>query len=117
MASSRPHVARSLASALTVRLREVLARGVATETELRELSDQAGGWERSLRAQMRAGERRLARLTADASTPITDIAEELRRVEALRPELEEVRGLLAELEERARELRTAWLRAALNRQP
>jgi phage shock protein A len=100
-----------------IRLREVLSRGVATETELRELSDQAGGWERSLQAQLRAGERRLAKLTAEPSAPITDIAEELRRVEALRPELEEVHELLAELEQRARELRTAWLRAALNRQP
>ena len=100
-----------------IRLREVLSRGVATETELRELSDQAGGWERSLQAQLRAGERRLAKLTAEPSAPITDIAEELRRVEALRSELEEVHELLAELEQRARELRTAWLRAALNRQP
>jgi hypothetical protein len=86
-----------------------------TETELRELSDQAGGWARTLDAQLRAGERRLAKLTSNPASPITRIAEELRRVEALRPELEDVRGLLDELEARARELRTAWLRAALNR--
>jgi hypothetical protein len=86
-----------------------------TETELRELSDQAGGWARTLEAQIRAGERRLAKLTANPSSPITGIAEELRRVETLRPELADVRDLLDELETRARELRTAWLRAALNR--
>jgi hypothetical protein len=38
-----------------------------------------------------------------------EIAAELRRVEALRPQLEELESLLAALERRARELRTEWL--------
>ena len=37
------------------------------------------------------------------------VAAELRRVEQLRPQLQEVRALLADLEERSREVRTAWL--------
>ncbi len=108
-------MAHALDSRLTARLREVLARETLTETELRELSEQADGWARTLQAQIHAGERRLARLTADPESRITQIAEELRRVETLRPELEHVREILDELDTRARELRTAWLRAALNR--
>ncbi len=108
-------MAPALDSTLTARLRQTLARSSVTESELRELSDQAGGWARTLEAQIHAGERRLAKLTAQPSSPITRIAEELRRVEGLRPELEDVRELLSELDSRARELRTAWLRAALDR--
>ncbi len=108
-------MAQTLDSRLTARLRQVLARESLTETELRELNEQADGWARTLEAQIQAGERRLARLTADPASPITEIAEELRRVESLRPELGRVRDLLADLETRARELRTAWLRAALER--
>jgi chromosome segregation ATPase len=107
-----PH---KLYSTLTARLREILASGSVTESELRELSDEADGWARSLEAQILAGERKLNRLTASPASAIGDIADELRRVERLRPQLEEVRQLMAELETRARELRTAWLRAAMNR--
>jgi hypothetical protein len=105
-------MARTLDSALTARLREVVAGGSVTEAELRELTEQADGWARSLQAQISAGERRLAKLTADPAGSMVEIADELRRVESLRPELGEVRGLLADLETRARELRAAWLRAA-----
>jgi hypothetical protein len=109
------HSMARLDSTLTARLREALARSNVTESELRELSDQAGGWARTLEAQLHAGERRLSKLTAEPSSPIRQIAHELRRVDALRPQLEEVRELMVDLEARARELRTAWLRAALNR--
>jgi hypothetical protein len=102
-------VAETLDSALTARLREVLASGSATETDLRELTVQGDGWARTLRAQIQASERRLRKLNADPASAITAIAEELRRVETLRPQLREVRSLLAELEARGRELRTAWL--------
>jgi hypothetical protein len=102
---------RRLDSALTARLREVVAGASVTETELRELIDQADGWARALEARVDAGERKLAKLTADQGGPIVEIADELRRVERLRPELAEVRALLADLETRARELRASWLRA------
>jgi hypothetical protein len=103
-------VARTLDSALTARLREILASGSVTEGELRELSEQADGWVRTLRGQIRASERRLRALNRDPGSRISEIADELRRVETLRPQLHEVRQLLADLETRARELRTEWLR-------
>ncbi len=102
-------MARTLDSALITRLRQVLEHGSPTETDLRELAEQADGWARSLRGQIRASEQRLRALTADPVSPLTEIAEQLRRLETLRPQLAEVRGLIAGLEIRARELRTAWL--------
>ena len=102
-------VGEQLDSTLTARLREALA-SPATETELRTLCEQADGWARALQAQIEASERRLQQLTADPSTPLTQITAELRRVETLSPELTELRTLLSGLDDRARELRTAWLR-------
>jgi hypothetical protein len=111
-ARHRPPLADALDSTLTARLREVLASAGVTEAELRELTDQADGLARSLEGQVASGERRLAALTADPARSMVEIADELRRVESLRPRLEEVRGLRAALDARARELRAAWLRAA-----
>ncbi len=102
-------MAETLDSALTARLREVLDSGSPTETDLRELTAQGYGRARILRDQLRASERRLRRLNADPAAPISAIAEELRRVDVLRPRLRELRSLLADLDARGRELRTAWL--------
>lgn len=99
----------SLESALTARLREVLAGGSPTEADLRELTAEGQNRARNLAARIRASERRLRALDADPASPISAIAEELRRLEALRPQLREVRQLLADLDARGRELRTAWL--------
>jgi uncharacterized membrane protein YccC len=97
--------------ALTKRLREVVVSGEpTTESELRALADQAGGWERAVAAQLRAAEARLGELNANPMSPLAEMATEIRRVEALTTELEEARTLLAGLEERTRELRTAWLK-------
>ena len=95
--------------ALLDRLRAVVANRPVTETELRGLIDQADGLVRTLGAHMAGSERRLTELSADVDSSLTEIASELHRVEGLRPRLEEARSLLAELETRARELRTAWL--------
>ena len=95
--------------ALINRLQEVLDRRPATEAELRSLKEQAEGWERALNGQLQASERRIRRLDANPASSLAQIASELRRVERLRPQLTEVRSLLAELENRARELRTEWL--------
>ena len=95
--------------ALIKRLREVLDRRPATETELRTLTEQAEAWARTISAQLEASERRLRRLNANPASSLTQIAGELKRVERLRPQLDEVRTLLADLEQRAREVRTAWL--------
>jgi chromosome segregation ATPase len=95
--------------ALIKRLREVRDRRPATESELRTLTEQADAWARAVNAQIQASERRIRRLTANPSSSLAQIAGELRRVERLRPQLNEVRSLLADLEDRARQLRTEWL--------
>jgi hypothetical protein len=102
-----------LDSALTARLREVVAGGRVTESALRELSEQADEWANSLEARIWAGERMLMHLSADPAGSMIEIAEELRRVKALRPALIEVRRLRAMLDVRARELRATWVRAGL----
>jgi hypothetical protein len=95
---------------LLTRLRHVVAGEVATEAELRELDDVAGGWLRATDAQLRAAEDRLTRLNADPAAPLAEIAAEVRRVEALARERGEARRLIEGLERRTRELRTAWLK-------
>jgi hypothetical protein len=95
--------------ALIKRLREVLDRRPATETELRTLKEQAEGWQRAVSGQLQASERRLRRLNANPASSLAQIASELRRVEKLGPQRDEVRTLLEDLEDRARELRTEWL--------
>jgi hypothetical protein len=102
-------VADALDSTLTLRLREVLASGDTTEADLRDLTEEVGTQVRLLRGQLRGSEQRLRALNADPASPIADIADELRRVETLRPRLREARELSRQLDQRARELRTAWL--------
>jgi predicted nucleic acid-binding Zn-ribbon protein len=97
--------------ALIKRLREVLADRPATEAELRALTEQAEAWARTVNGQIESSERRLRRLNQNPASSLAQIASELRRVERLRPQLNEVRGLLAGLEQRARQVRTEWLLA------
>jgi chromosome segregation ATPase len=99
----------SLDFALIKRLRETLADGPTTEAELRTLSEQAEAWARAVSGQIESSERRLRRLNQNPASSLAQIAAELRRVEQLRPQLDEVRTLAAELEERARRVRTEWL--------
>jgi chromosome segregation ATPase len=96
--------------ALVARLRQVVAGEVATESELRTLADQADGWLRATQGQLHAAEGRLGHLNADPASPLAEIAAEMRRVEALSRERDEARRLLEGLEQRTRELRTAWLK-------
>ncbi len=91
------------------RVREVLADRPVTETELRLLSEQIDGLVRVLGAQLDGSEARLSELANEPASSLTGIADELHRVETLRPRLAEARTLLRDLEDRARELRTAWL--------
>jgi chromosome segregation ATPase len=95
--------------ALIRRLRQVRDRMPATESELRLLTEQAEAWARTVNGQIQTSERRIRRLNANPASSLAQIAAELRRVENLRPQLNEVRSLLADLESRARELRTEWL--------
>jgi predicted RNase H-like nuclease (RuvC/YqgF family) len=96
-------------SRLLSRLRDALDEGRLTEAELRAVIEEADGWARSLRAQVEASERRLERLGADPESSLTELAQELRRVELLLPALREARTLLTRLEERARQVRTMRL--------
>jgi hypothetical protein len=96
--------------ALVKRLRDVVGGRPATESELRLLADQAGGWARVTEAQLRSAEQRLAKLNADPTSELGEMATEIRRTETLSAELDEARSLLAGLEQRTRELRTAWLK-------
>jgi hypothetical protein len=95
---------------LVERLREVVAGKAATESELRTLADEADGWLRATGARLQAAEARLAALNADPSSPLAEIAAEVRRVEALSRDRQEARRLADGLENRTRELRTAWLK-------
>ena len=99
----------SLGFALITRLRETLGERPTTEAELRSLSEQAEAWARTVSGQIESSERRLRRLNQNPSSSLSQMAAELRRVEQLRPQLDEVRTLIAELEERARRVRTEWL--------
>ena len=94
---------------LIKRLREVLGSQRATESELRSLTEQAEAWALTVSGQIQSSERRIRRLSSNPASSLSQIAAELRRVENLRPQLNEVRTLLADLENRARELRTEWL--------
>jgi len=97
--------------ALVKRLREVVGGAqLATETELRTLAEGADAWVRATEAQLHSSEARLTELNADPASPLAEIATEVRRVESLSRELAEARRLIAGLEERTRELRTAWLK-------
>jgi hypothetical protein len=95
---------------LVRRLREVVGGKAATESELRTLAGEADGWLRATEAHLQAAEARLASLNADHSSPLAEIAAEVRRVEALSRDRQEARRLVDGLETRTRELRTAWLK-------
>ena len=104
-----PAVAVTPDLALLDRVRDVLADRPVTETELRALGEQIDGLVRVLGAQLDSSEARLTELANRPESSLTGIADELVRIEALRPRLEEARSLLTDLERRARELRTSWL--------
>lgn len=104
-------VDRTVNVELLARLRHVLAEQPVTEAELRSLSDEADGWLRALRGQVAATERRLDALVRDPTTPLGDLATELRRIDALLPALREASTLVARLDVQARKLRSAWLLA------
>jgi chromosome segregation ATPase len=99
----------TLDSALKERVRAVLDQRPTTEAELRKLSEEGRACALILTAQLERNERRLAELSSDPSSSLAEIAVALRRVNELRPDLDELQTLLAELEERAREFRAAWV--------
>jgi hypothetical protein len=106
----RPTLA--LDSALKERLRAVLDHRPVTEAELRKLFEEGQACALIIAGQLEKGEQRLARLATDPAAPLAELADTLRSVNELRPDLEELRELLAELTVRAREFRASWLSAS-----
>jgi chromosome segregation ATPase len=101
-------VAETLDSALKRELRAVLDRRPVTEAELRRLFEEGRACALILSGQLEKAEQRLGRLAADPAAPFTELAATLRQVNEIRPDLEELHGLLAALDEQARQLRASW---------
>ena len=102
-------MATTLDSELKDRLRAVLADRRVTEAELRKLAEEGRACALILDSQLAKHEQALAALSADPASSLSEIAEELREVNRLRPDLEELETLLAALQDRAREVRLAWV--------
>ena len=98
-----------LDNALTERLARVVAGAEPTEAELRTLTEDGQSLARALEASIRSSEARLSELSADPASSVSELAAELRRVELLRVELDDLRADLAVLDRRARALRGKWL--------
>jgi hypothetical protein len=90
----------------------VLDRRPVTEAELRRLFEDGQACALILAGQLEKDEQKLARLADDPESPLTELAATLRRVNELRPDLEELQRLLGELRAQARELRASWASAS-----
>jgi hypothetical protein len=101
--------AQTLDAALKERLRAVLGGQPATEAELRRLAEEGRACALILGGQLERGERRLAELSSEPDSSLAEIAATFRLVNEVGVDLEELRALLAELQGRAREYRSAWL--------
>ena len=97
--------------AVKARLRAVLDRRSATESELRKLTEEGRACVLILDARLARSERHLADLSSDPTSSLAEIAAEVRAADQLRPDLDELHALLAELEALAREFRASWLGA------
>lgn len=96
---------------LKERLRQVLDRTDVTEAGLRKLTEEGAACALILDARLARSERRLAELSADPESSLAAIAVEAQAINELRPDVEELHALLAQLDAHARELRAAWLTA------
>ena len=108
-----PEVWLELDTVLKERLRSVLddPQGPVTEAELRKLSEEGRACTLILGAELQRLEQRLAELDGDPASSLGAIADTFRRVHGFRAHLDELEGLLAALEGRAREVRTSWLQS------
>jgi hypothetical protein len=99
-----------LDSDLRRRVREVLAnpRRPITEPELRKLTDEGRACALILHGELRRLEGRLGRHDGDPTTSLGEIADAFRRVREFRAHVEGLDRLLAELDDRAREVRAEW---------
>jgi hypothetical protein len=99
----------TLDTALIAQLRAVVRGAPTTESELRQLWEEADGWRRALQGQIDGSERRLQGLADEPAPQLAEVTAELRRLDRLHPQLEEVQDLLTDLEQRARQLRATWI--------
>jgi hypothetical protein len=102
-------VAQTLDFPLKEQLREVLAGRPVTEAELRKLAEDGRAWTLILGGRLEHEQQRLAELASDPASSLTEYASVLRRVNELRPDLDELETLLGDLQARAREFRASWL--------
>jgi hypothetical protein len=103
-------VTETLDFALKARVRAVLERSV-TESVLRKLTEEGAACALILEARLERHERRLTELSSDPASSLAAIAGEVRAINELRPDLQELHGLLDDLDAHARELRASWLAA------
>jgi hypothetical protein len=102
----------TLDTVLKERLRAVLEHRPATEGDLRRLFEEGRACELILSGLIERSERRLAELAADPESSLAEAAEALQESNELRLDLGELQALLADLTERAREVRASWLTEA-----
>jgi len=102
-------VPETLDFALKARLRAVLDDRSVTESVLRKLTEQGAACALILDARLERHERRLTELSSDPASSLAAIAAEVRSINELKPDLEELHGLLDALNAHARELRASWL--------
>jgi len=102
-------VTETLDFAVKARLRAALDRRSATESELRKLTEEGRACVLILEARLEQNQRHLAELSSDPTSSLAEIAAEVRAADELRPDLDELHALLAELDELAREFRASWL--------
>jgi hypothetical protein len=104
-----PPLTETIDAALKARVRAVLDGRLVTEADLRKLFEEGRACTLILDGQLEKSERKLGELASDPDSSITELAAAFRRVNELRPGVEELSELLAELDERAREFRKSWL--------
>ena len=97
--------------AVKARLRAALDRRSATESELRKLTEEGRACVLILDARLEQSQRHMAALSCDPTSSLAEIAAEIRAADELRPDLDELHALLADLYELARESRASWLGA------
>jgi len=102
-------VTETLDFAVKARLRAALDRRSATESELRKLTEEGRACVLILDARLEQSQRHLAELSADPTSSLAEIAAEVRAADELRPDLDELHALLADLNELARASRASWL--------
>jgi hypothetical protein len=103
-------MARALDALLKQRLRAVLDGEPVTEADLRRMFEEGQACLLLLNAELDRVEGALTELAFDPQSSISELARASRRIGELRPDLAELRALLADLEQRAREFRESWIR-------